>query len=196
MTWVIAGLGNPDEEHIHTRHNAGRMAVEYFAKQNKLGEWKDDKKSRAFVARGAVGKALVVGVLPNTYMNKSGSAIAHYIKSAKAAEKLIVIYDELDLPLGRIKISYDRGSGGHNGVESVIRAVKTRAFTRIRIGISSTTSSGVTKKPEGEQNVEKFILGEFKSTELSTLKATFKRVSEAIETLLTESREKAMSEFN
>jgi PTH1 family peptidyl-tRNA hydrolase len=196
MTWVIAGLGNPDDEHIHTRHNAGRMALEYFAKQKKLGEWKDEKKSRSFVIRGALGKTLVVGILPNTYMNKSGTAIAHYIKSAKAAEKLIVVYDELDLPLGRLKISYDRGSGGHNGVESVITSIKTRAFMRIRIGISPVTPSGATKKPEGEREVEKFILGEFKSTELSTLKAALKRAGEAIETIITEGREKAMGEFN
>ncbi len=196
MTWVIAGLGNPDEEHVHTRHNTGRMALEYFAKQKKLDDWKDDKKSRSFVARGAFGKTLVVGVLPNTYMNKSGTAIAHYVKSAKAAEKLIVIYDDLDLPLGRLKISYDRGSGGHNGVESIIRSIKTRAFVRIRVGISPITSSGEVKKPLGEKNVEKFILGEFKSTELAALKAAFKRTMEAIEGLIEDGREKAMSDFN
>ena len=196
MTWVIAGLGNPDDEHIHTRHNAGRMAVEYFAKQKKLDEWKDDKKSRSFVARGAVGKALAVCVLPNTYMNKSGNAVQHFVKSIKAAERLVVVYDELDLPLGSIKISYDRGSGGHRGLDSVMRSVKTRAFTRIRIGISPVTPGGKLKKPQGEDDVQEFILGDFKSAELSTLKAVFKRVSEAIEAILTEGHEHAMNKFN
>lgn len=196
MTWVIAGLGNPDEEHIHTRHNAGRMAVEYFVKHKNIGEWKEDRKSRSFVVRGTLGKTLVVCVLPNTYMNKSGSALVHYIKSVKAAEKLVVVYDDLDLPLGVLKISFDRGNGGHNGLDSVMRAVKTRRFARIRIGISPTNAAGVAKKPDGEKNVEKFILGEFRSTELSTLKATFKRASEAIEAILTEGRERAMNEFN
>lgn len=196
MTWVIIGLGNPDEEHVHTRHNAGRMAVEYFVKQNKLGEWKDDGKSKSFVVRGALGKALVACVLPNTYMNKSGTAAAHFIKSARAAERLIVAYDELDLPLGSIKISFDRGSGGHRGIESVTRAVKTRAFTRVRIGISPVSASGETKKPQGEKEVEKFILGEFKPSELSTLKVALKRASEALETIIVEDRERAMNEFN
>ncbi len=196
MTWVIAGLGNPDEEHIHTRHNAGRMAVEYFAKQKKLDEWKDDKKSRSFVARGAIGKALVVCVLPNTYMNKSGNAVQHFVKSIKAAERLVVVYDELDLPLGTIKISFDRGSGGHRGLDSVMRSVKTRAFARIRVGISPVTSGGKTKKPLGEEEVEKFILGDFRSAELSTLKDVFKRTSEALEVILTEGREIAMNTFN
>jgi PTH1 family peptidyl-tRNA hydrolase len=196
MTWVVIGLGNPDEEHVHTRHNAGRMAVEYFAKDKKLDDWKDDGKAKSFVARGAVGKALVACILPNTYMNKSGSAAARFVKSVKAAEKMIVVYDELDLPLGTIKISFDRGSGGHRGIESVTRAVKTKAFTRIRIGISPVNAAGVTKKPQGEKDVEKFILGEFKSGELSTLKAALKRASEALETIITENREKAMNAFN
>jgi PTH1 family peptidyl-tRNA hydrolase len=196
MTWVVIGLGNPDEEHVHTRHNAGRMAVEYFAKDKKLDDWKDDGKAKSFVARGAVGKALVACILPNTYMNKSGSAAARFVKSVKAAEKMIVVYDELDLPLGTIKISFDRGSGGHRGVESVTRAVKTKAFTRIRIGISPVNAAGVTKKPQGEKDVEKFILGEFKSGELSALKAALKRASEALEKIITEDREKAMNAFN
>jgi PTH1 family peptidyl-tRNA hydrolase len=196
MTWVIAGLGNPDDEHIHTRHNAGRMAVEYFAKHKQLAEWKDDKKSHSFVARGAIGRTLAVCMLPNTYMNKSGNAVQYYVKSAKAAEKLVVVYDELDLPLGTIKISFDRGSGGHRGVDSIMRSVKTRAFTRIRIGISPTNAKGETKKPQGERDVEKFILSDFKSTELSTLKAVFKKVSEALEVIVLEGHEKAMNQFN
>ena len=196
MTWVVVGLGNPDEEHVRTRHNAGRMAVEYFAKQKKFGEWKEDKKSKSFVVRGAVGKHLAVCVLPNTYMNKSGSAAAHYIKSVKAAEKMIVIYDELDLPFGTIKISFDRGSGGHRGVESITRAVKTKAFVRIRMGISRVNGKGEMEKPHGENEVERFILGEFNREEFIDLKDYCKRVSDAIEAVIVEGREKAMNSFN
>lgn len=196
MTWVVVGLGNPDEEHIRTRHNAGRMAVEYFAKEKKLGEWKNDGMSKSFVARGAVGKALVVCLLPNTYMNKSGSAVVKFVKSVKAAEKLAVVYDELDMPLGSIKISFDRGSGGHNGLDSVMRSVKTRAFVRVRIGISPVNAKGEVKKPQGEKDVEKFILGEFKTGELATLKASLKRASQALETIILAGHEKAMNMFN
>jgi len=196
MTWVITGLGNPDEEHIHTRHNTGRMALEYFAKQKKFGEWKDDAKARSFVIRGAMGKALVLGLLPNTYMNKSGTAVTRFVKSVKAAERLIVLYDDLDLPLGRVKISFDRGSGGHNGVESIMRAVKTKCFVRIRIGIASVNARGEMKKPHGEAVVERFILGDFRPDELATLKASFKKASECIEAIITGGREKAMSELN
>lgn len=196
MTWVLAGLGNPDEEHVHTRHNAGRMALEYFAKHHDLGEWKDDKKSKAFVARGGVGKAMVVAVLPNTYMNKSGSALVKYVKSVKAAEKLVVVYDELDLPLGTVKISFDRGSGGHRGVDSIMRSLKTKRFARVRIGISPAGGDGSAKKPQGERDVEKFILGEFKSGELPALKATFRRVNEILAAIIDEGHEQAMNRFN
>src|SRR3989344_1053802 len=196
MTWVVFGLGNPDEEYARTRHNAGRMAIQKFAETHDFSEWKEDKKSTSFIARGLVARSLTVAVLPNTYMNKSGNAATHYINSAKAAEKLIVVYDELDLPLGTIKVSFDRGAGGHKGIDSIMRAVKTRRFVRIRIGISSATSTGVAKKPEGEKNVEKFILGEFKTNEMSELKSVFKRVSEALDTIITDGREIAMNRFN
>lgn len=196
MTWVIVGLGNPDEEHVRTRHNAGRMAVEYFAKKNDFGEWKEDKKSRSFVVRGATGKHLAVCVLPNTYMNKSGSAAAHYVKSVKAAEKLVVVYDELDMPFGSIKISFDRGSGGHKGIESIARALKTKRFVRIRIGISRVNGKGEVQKPQGERDVEKFILGEFSVAEFSQLKDIFARANDAIAAIITEGREKAMNTFN
>lgn len=196
MTWVIAGLGNPDEEHVHTRHNAGRMAVEYFVKEFLTADWKDDAKSKSFVARGALGKTLVIAILPNTYMNKSGNALSKYIKSVKAAEKLVVVYDELDLPLGTIKISFDRGSGGHRGLDSVMRSVKTKRFTRIRIGISPVGEGGIAKKPQGERDVEKFILGEFKSTELSALKASLKRTAEALQMIVSNGHEQAMNQFN
>ena len=196
MTWVVVGLGNPDEEHVRTRHNAGRMAVEYFAKKNDLGDWKEDTKSNAFVVRGAVGKALVVCVLPNTYMNKSGSAVARYIKSIKAAEKLVVVYDDLDVPFGSLKVSFDRGSGGHKGIESIERAVKTRRFTRVRIGISRVNAKGEVEKPLGEKNVEKFILGEFSAQEFAALKDLFNKTFDATETIILEGREKAMNTFN
>lgn len=196
MTWVIVGLGNPDEEHVRTRHNAGRMAVEYFAKTQKLGEWKEDRKSRSFVVRGALGKVLAVCVLPNTYMNKSGNAATHYIKSMKAAEKLIVVYDDLDLPFETLKISFNRGSGGHKGIDSIMRAIKTRRFTRIRVGISRVDGKGVPHKPQGEKDVEKFILGEFSPNEFSQLKNIFKHTAGAIETIILAGREKAMNVFN
>ncbi|MBI5470097.1 aminoacyl-tRNA hydrolase [Candidatus Kaiserbacteria bacterium] len=199
MTWVIVGLGNPGSEYESTRHNAGRMAVMHFAKQNGVEEWKEDKKANATVAK--VGTTICL--LPNTFMNKSGSAVLKYVKparreggSAKAAEKMIVVYDDLDLPLGVMKMSFDRGSGGHKGLESVMRAVKTKKFTRIRIGVSPATAKGVAKKPHGEGAVLKFILQKFKPSELDDLKKIFKRTSEAITATINQGPMMAMNEFN
>ena len=111
MAWVIVGLGNPGDEFEGTRHNTGRMAVEDFARTAKLSEWRGDKKSKSLVSRGLIGKTLVALVLPNTFMNKSGLAVSKFVKSAKSAERLAVVYDDLDLPLGSMKISFNRGSG-------------------------------------------------------------------------------------
>src|SRR3989344_7967931 len=113
MAWIIVGLGNPGEEYDHTRHNTGRMALGHYAKSAGASEWKEDKKSKSLTTGAHVGKNLMALVLPNTFMNKSGAAVAKFVKSMRAAEKMIVIYDDLDLPIGKIKISFDRGSGGH-----------------------------------------------------------------------------------
>ncbi len=196
MTWIIAGLGNPGEEYTHTRHNAGRMALQYVCDEKTLGEWKLDKKSNALIARGMIGKSASVLVLPETFMNKSGSAIVKYVKSVKAAEKLIVVYDDLDLPLGKMKMSFDRGSGGHKGIESITRAVKTKKFWRIRVGVSPATASGKLRKPSGEKDVLDFILGKFKTSELPILKSLFKRISNILDTVTSEGAMKAMNEFN
>jgi peptidyl-tRNA hydrolase, PTH1 family len=166
--YIIVGLGNPGEEYARTRHNTGRMAADFLCEK-------------------------VEGVkifTPDTYMNKTGSAVAKIVKSKKAAEKLIVIYDDLDLPFGVMKISYNRGSGGHRGVESIIKALKTKEFIRIRIGISGK------KKPSGESAVEKHILGEFKKPELEELKKVFKKIKDAVTMIVEDGLSPAMTEFN
>ncbi len=196
MAWVIVGLGNPGEEYGSTRHNAGRMAVEYFAKAMKLGEFRVDVKAKAHVAGAMIGKTTAALVLPDTFMNKSGGALVKFVKSVKAAERLVVVYDDLDLPLGKMKLSYDRGSGGHKGLESVMRTIKTKKFTRIRIGVSPSTAGGTLRKPEGDKVVLNFILTKFRAHELEELKQVFKRVAHALETIVTHGREQAMNRFN
>ena len=196
MAWIIVGLGKPGYEYEGTRHNTGRMAVEYFAKSAKFHEWKEDKKAKALVSRGIVGKTLAALVLPNAFMNKSGASVAKFVKSPKAAERMAVVYDDLDLPLGVMKISYDRGSGGHKGVESIMKVLKTKKFTRVRVGVSPSTASGALRKPVGEKVVVNYILTKFKAHELEQLKTIFKRVSRALEVIATEGPARAMNEMN
>src|SRR6185436_8128053 len=121
-----------------------------------------EKKSNALTVEGKVAGEKIVAVMPETFMNKSGSAVARFVKSKKAAETLVVVHDELDLPLGRIKMSFNKSAGGHRGVDSVRKAVGTEGFVRIRVGISGSTPGGKLKKPMGEEAVNKFILGKFK----------------------------------
>ena len=105
-------------------------------------------------------------------------------------------YDDFSLPLGKIRISYNRSSGGHNGLESIIKAVKTEAFVRVRIGTAPENAKGNAKLINGEEKVEKFILGKFKEDEIKELKKVGKTVAEAVLVLIKEGREKAMSLFN
>ena len=170
--FYIVGLGNPGERYDETRHNAGRAAVTGL----------ECAGAKVFT--------------PDTYMNKSGEAVKPFIKSAKQAEKLIVVHDDLDLPFGSFKISFNKSSGGHKGVESIIKAVKTEGFVRVRVGISPTTPSGKMKKPSGEKAVGDFILAPFKKDDSLVFKKVAKKVSEALEMIISEGREKAMGAFN
>jgi len=173
---LVVGLGNPGEEYENTRHNTGRILVGMI-------EEKLEGKKIKFIT-------------PDTFMNNSGKAVAPLIKSKKDLTQLVVIYDDIDLPLGKIKISFDRSSGGHNGLESVIKKLKSKEFVRIRIGISPSTPTGKLRKPSGEQAMLKFLLGKYKESELIELKKLSKKVAEAVETIFTESKEKAMSLYN
>jgi len=191
MAIVIVGLGNPGKEYEKTRHNAGRSAVELVAKNEGTGEFVFNKTSNALVSKGKVGGETATLVLPETMMNLSGKAVATFVKSPKAAKSMLVIHDDLDLPLGVVKMVFGRGSGGHKGVESIMRAVKTKDFARIRIGISAEGKKHQVKKVSGEEKVIKHVIGKFKPTEETLVKRTLKKVAEAVELYATEGIESA-----
>jgi PTH1 family peptidyl-tRNA hydrolase len=174
MNSIIVGLGNPAGEYAGTRHNIGKDLVEAL---------KDD------LPRGAKVAEL------NVYMNNSGAAVKKLISSKKVAEKLVVVHDELDLPLGKVKISFGSSAGGHQGVKSIQTALKTQDFTRVRVGISPSTSSGRLRRPEAAE-VVKFVLGKFKPAEKDKLKKVKKIVAEALELIVTEGVEKAQTVIN
>jgi PTH1 family peptidyl-tRNA hydrolase len=213
MTYIIAGLGNPGEEYENTRHNTGRIVLD--AVRAEFGDdFEYNKKLNAQVATGKIGpfsakatkgkkEEKLIFVAPDTFMNNSGKAIGPLVKTKmdkklkiKTATDLIVIYDDFNLPLGKIRISYNRSSGGHNGLESIIKAVKTEAFVRIRVGVAPEKTDGTAKTPHGDDKIEKFILGKFKDEEMKELKKVSKNVVAAVETIVKEGREKAMTMFN
>ena len=180
MALVIVGLGNPGKEYEKTRHNAGRNAVLLVAKQEGFDDFVFNKTVNALVGKSVIGGENATLVLPETFVNLSGKAVAQFIKSPKAAKNLLVIHDDLDLPLGTIKMVFGRGSGGHKGVESVMRAIKTQDFARIRIGISGVGKKHQAKKVSGEERVIKHVIGKWKPGEEATLKKIFKKVAEAV----------------
>jgi len=172
---IVVGLGNPGAEYENTRHNAGRILVNLIEKKIEMK---------------------IKFITPDTFMNNSGKAVIPFVKSKKDLKDLIVIYDDVDLPLGRIKISFNRSSGGHNGLGSIIKHLKSEEFARIRIGIAPMIPTGKIKKPKGEEAMLKFLLGEFKKPELDELKKLSKKVAEAVEMLYDEGLQKAMTSFN
>ncbi len=211
----IVGLGNPGAEYENTRHNVGRMAVQVLAKEYATGGadgFKADKVLKSLKAKADIDGESATLILPETFMNKSGQAVAPLIlgdvkivgkpneseKKAleKKAKKLVVIHDDLDLPFGHIKIVFNRGPGGNNGVDSIIRSIKTEAFTRVKIGISPTTPTGKMRKPVGEDKVVKFILGQFQTKEVAELKKILKRIPEIVSVIVNEGEQSAMNKFN
>ena len=196
MTYIVVGLGNPGDEYEKTRHNAGRMAVEYIARAYGFDPFVFTRQSHALVSHGEMAGENVILVLPETYMNRSGSAVSPFVKSLKAAERLIVVHDEIDLPIGTLKIAFGRGSGGHKGVESVARAVKTKEFARIRVGISPAGAKGQIKKPKGEEKVVAFLMKQFAPAELQKLRRVQKITSDAVSCIIAEGVEKAMNIYN
>lgn len=193
MAHVIIGLGNPGGEYANTRHNAGRMAAELFAVQHGLSEFKLKKTAQASIAEGSVDGNKVQVVLPEVYMNLSGKSALALVKSKSAAKKLLVIRDDLDLPLGVIKMTaYGRGAGGHKGAESIMRALKTKDFAQMKIGIAGQTPKGKVKKVSGEEKVIKHVIGKFKPAEEALLKKTLKKAADAAHLFVTDGIEKAM----
>lgn len=197
MAYVIVGLGNPEPEYTKTRHNAGRMAVELLAKEEGFGEFVLKKTAQARVSEGVIDGEKVTLVLPEVAMNLSGKSVPAFVKSVKAAEKLLVIRDELDLPLGTLKMTtYGRGSGGHKGVESIMRALRTKNFAQMKVGISGETAKGRLKKPQAGEKVVKHVLGKFKPDEEALLTKTLKRAADGARLFVTHGIEKAMLETN
>lgn len=196
MQYIVVGLGNPGEEYANTRHNVGRMVVERVAESLQASAWRDDGKLHAKVGQATVDGTTAVFVLPDNYMNRSGGAVAPLIRGVKQAERLIVVHDDIDLPLGTIRIVYNRGSGGHRGVESIMRAIKTRAFTRIRVGVLPTTPAGTAKKPRGDTAVHDFILKQISPKDREAVRAVVQRSSDAVHACLEHGMDAAMRDFN
>lgn len=176
MIYTLVPLGNPGEKYAHTRHNAARIMCDLIHPH--LERMED-----------------IEVFVPDTFMNESGRAVAEYFRYHEGRE-LIVMYDDKDLPLGIIRISHDRGDGGHNGMKSVIESLGTREFIRIRIGIAPENVDGKdVKAPHGEE-VGDYVLGRFREEEETKLREVAPHVVGALQAIAREGYQKAMERFN
>lgn len=183
---LIVGLGNPGREYEGTRHNVGFMVVEAFAKKYRL-EF-DSHEKDALTGRGRVAGNSVMLAKPLTYMNLSGEAVAKLARAyLDAPADMIVVYDDIDLPLGRIRIR-ERGSAGtHNGMRSIIASVGTEDFPRLRVGIRGDESGG---------RLRDYVLDEFAPEEQGVVETTIARACEALLLFVRSDLRRAMNEFN
>lgn len=190
---LIVGLGNPGKRYTHNRHNIGFHCIDLLAKRNSIQIKRSQCQSK--VGGGAIAGVQVVLARPQTFVNTSGEAIKGLmLKYRISVDDLIIICDDLDLPAGKVRIRQNGGSGGHNGLKSIIAAIGTQDFCRVKIGIG---------RPPGEQEtgmdedaVISYVLGDFSPDEVKLIEPAIIRAVEAIESLLTEGIEAAMNKFN
>lgn len=191
---VIAALGNPGDKYEHTRHNAGRLLMKEVLRQWHFPDMVASAKFGGEISEGTKDGEEVRVLFPDTYMNESGRSIIKAVEAGEA-DKLIVVYDEIDIPLGEFKLTFGRGSGGHNGLKSVIDAMGTPNFLRLRAGIAPRTFFGGIVRPTGDRLAD-YVLGQLSSREEKKLLGLADEVSRALETAITEGKEKAMTMFN
>src|SRR6056297_156628 len=182
---LIVGLGNPGEKYSETRHNVGFMAIKQLAEEFNI--LNVDKDCEALVADGKIEDTKVILAQPLTYMNKSGRAVSKLIDKYDVSLKdLIVIYDDLDLPAGKIRIKGSGGSGGHKGIKSIIEYMDSNEITRIRIGIGRPLEIDVTE----------YVLHEFNEDQIKRINQALKKVDDIILELIKDDLDSAMNKFN
>jgi len=188
---LIIGLGNPGWKFQKTRHNLGFRVVDELVRKNNFPIFKLSKKFLAEISEGKIADQKVILAKPQTFMNLSGKSVKKLTNNLQLTTyNLWVIHDDLDLPLGKIRISVGRGAAGHKGVESIIKELKTKNFVRFRVGVKPKTSN---LKPE---TLDRFVLQKFTREEEKILKKIIKKTIEIINFSLKSGIEKTMQKFN
>jgi len=183
---LIVGLGNPGREHAENRHNIGwRIADRFVADQG----WRFTKKQNdALVAFGSIGDGRAIVAKPQTFMNLSGRSVQPLAKFYKVPlDRILVVYDDLDLPFGAIRLREKGGAGGHNGMRSILDRLGTGDFPRLRVGIG---------RPPGRMDPADFVLRDFDPVEQAEILVVLDRAVKAIETFVAEGIRTAMNKFN
>ena len=184
---LIVGLGNPGIEYQFTPHNIGFLAVDRIAEQ--CGVMIDNRHCKALTARTRIGNEEILLAKPETYMNRSGMSVLELVRKYEVApqQDVLVIYDELDLPLGMIRVRARGSSAGHNGMQSIINALQTEEIARIRIGVAPD---------DPHKGGAKYILAPFRKSMLEPLDEALELTAQAVNVIVNESITVAMNRFN
>lgn len=182
--WIIIGLGNPGKTYSHTRHNLGFMVVDHVAELLSFPIW--NKKNFYLFTKHNVDETRLMLVKPLTYMNRSGQAVFEIIRYSQYIEEIVVVHDDLDLPVGAIRIRKKGSAGGHKGVASIIEHLKSQDFIRVKVGIGRSESIPV----------DKYVLSPFDKNEIHLVQESIKEASEAVCLLWKEGLEKAQNVYN
>lgn len=185
--YIIAGLGNPGKEYENTRHNAGFNVIDAMAEKYNIGV--SEKAHKALVGKGYIEGTKVILVKPQTYMNNSGESLREITDYYKVdpENELIVIYDDISLNVGMLRIRDKGSAGGHNGIKSIISHLGTQTFLRIKVGVGD-------KIPE--MDLADHVLGHFSKEDKEVMKGSFEKARDAVVMLLSGDVEKAMNVYN
>ncbi len=183
---LIVGLGNPGRKYADNRHNVGFRCIDHLASAHDLSF--NRRQRQASIALGPILRRAVVLIKPRTFMNKSGYPVASLARFYRVPlDRLLVVYDDLDLPLGTTRMRPQGGSGGHRGVQSIINQLGSQEFPRLRIGIG---------RPPGRMDPADYVLQDFSDDDEVLLGTTLEQATAAIETWLSEGVEEAMDQYN
>jgi len=185
--YLIVGLGNPGKKYASTRHNVGWIILDYLISKGE--KWIISKSAHALYGQQKIANQEVKLIKPTTFMNNSGATVAYAAKKHHLApDQIIVIYDDKDIPLGKMKIQINRGPAGHNGVKSIIEHLKTKNFIRLRVGVQSAKTE--------RQKAGQIVLKNLSAAEKQKIITLVPLVKEAIATIITRGILTAMSIFN
>lgn len=197
---TIIGLGNPGKQFEKTWHNVGFWVIDEFFKKNKeaynFSNFVFNKKTQSLMAKGFLNDKKIILAKPQTFMNNSGKAVKQIVSNFQISipNSLLVIHDDVDIPLGDIKIVKNRGAAGHKGVNSIIQELKSKNFIRIRIGANCFAQNK--KSDKKNQKLDKFVLKKIAKNEEKVVKEAIEKTIEAIEFSLKNGADKAMNVFN
>ncbi|GLX70866.1 aminoacyl-tRNA hydrolase [Paenibacillus glycanilyticus] len=185
MKWIV-GLGNPGTTYQSTRHNVGFMVIDELARRWNISVTQN--KCKALVGEGNVQGTKVVLIKPMTYMNLSGESVRSFLDYFKAdLEDGLIVYDDMDTEVGKIRLRYQGSAGGHNGIKSLIQHLGTQTFNRVRMGIS---------RPQPGRNIADYVLDNFPKIEQEALKSMIEQTCDAVEYSLKNNFENTMAKFN